>query len=179
MQGSSPAGPTFDPASLPLKGYHLPEPVSWWPPAIGWWVTLLTVCGGIALSLVAWKRYKKKAWRREAVALLNDITQQFQERQDAHQLAQDISLFLRRVCRTRFPENDGTHLTGEDWLIFLDQCRKISKQKTPFFTNEVGHSLLESAYNPTSSVDGDQLLNTVRSWLANLPEKPWRSDDCI
>lgn len=177
MQGSLPADPTFAPASLPLKDYHFPEPVSWWPPAIGWWLVLLIICGAAALSLLAWKRYKKKAWRREAQALFNKITLQFQEHQDPHQLAQDISIFLRRVCRTRFPENDGTHLTGEAWLTFLDQCRKANQHKTPLFTSKVGYSLLESAYNPSSSVDGELLLNTVQRWLSHLPEKPWRSDD--
>ncbi len=176
MQGAPPT-PGFDPASLPLKEYHLPDPVSWWPPAIGWWLVVLLLCCMVAACMLLWKRHQKKQWRRDAVMLLNEITNQFQETQDGHQLSQEISIFLRRVCRTRFPKDDGTHLTGENWLTFLDACMKPGKQKVQLFQTSTGVSLLEAAYNPTSTVDSLEVITTVQQWLKNLPEKPWRSND--
>jgi hypothetical protein len=35
-----------------LRDVHLPDPISWWPPAFGWWMIMgLLIIGG---SLIIW-----------------------------------------------------------------------------------------------------------------------------
>ena len=36
--------PLSDPLAE-LRGYHPPDPVSWWPPAPGWWLLALLILG--------------------------------------------------------------------------------------------------------------------------------------
>ena len=37
-------GSGADPLAL-LRGYHMPDPIDWWPPAPGWWLLLILTIG--------------------------------------------------------------------------------------------------------------------------------------
>ena len=167
------------PPSLPLKDYHLPPPVSWWPPAIGWWILLLLAAGTVALLYLLYRHYRRQAWKRDAAKALKEIQNNYQQTQDNHVLAGQVSIFLRRVCLTRFPGNNGTSLTGLQWLGFLDSCPSKKKGHLTFFHGPVGEQLLEAAYNPQATLDGTALLATCNNWLAALPAKSWRKNAAV
>ena len=52
---------------LPLRDIHLPEAVSWWPPAYGWWL-LVVLLGACAWG--AWSLVRKGVARRREVEVL-------------------------------------------------------------------------------------------------------------
>lgn len=164
---------------LPLKDYHLPPPVSWWPPAIGWWILLLLGAIIVVLLYLLYRHYRRQAWKRDAAKALKKIENNYLQAPDNHVLAAQVSIFLRRVCLTRFPENSGTSLTGSEWLLFLDSCPRKKKSSLTFFTTPVGKQLLEAAYNPQAVLDGAALLDTSLNWLVALPAKPWRKNAAV
>ncbi|MEZ4601049.1 MAG: DUF4381 domain-containing protein [Syntrophotaleaceae bacterium] len=149
----------IDPQTLPLRDIHLPDPVSWWPPAPGWW--LLTI---LALALTAgsgwlYVRYRRGRYRRLALAELDRLD----TLPDA-ELAAGLSQLLRRAALCHFNRADCAGLNGEKWLEFLDR---------PFadrpFTEGIGRCLLEAPYRPDVQFDRKELADLCRRWLTSLP----------
>ncbi|MBM9513620.1 DUF4381 domain-containing protein [Desulfogranum marinum] len=164
---------------LPLKDYHLPPPVSWWPPAVGWWMLLLLGAVIVALLYLLYRHYRRQTWRRNAFKALEKIQNNYQQQPDNHVLAAQVSIFLRRICLTRFPGNNGSSLTGSEWLLFLDSCPGEKKSHLKLFHTPMGEQLLEAAYNPKAELDGTALLDVCRQWLVALPARPWRKNAAI
>ena len=152
-----------------LRDIHMPEPVSWWPPALGWWILL----GLLLLALVCnWliRRYRQRnAWRRDALAQLDEIHKQYQlDKYLPQQVVSELSVLLRRVAVSRFPREQSASLSGEKWLAFLEQAcpEGIS------FQTESGRLLNIAPYASSSNISSNEvnsLLELCRSWIKKLP----------
>ncbi len=152
---------------LPLRDIHLPEAISWWPLAPGWWWLLgsITVC----VALVWWWQ-RRKAEAQVRVAALAEwqrLMAEFQQQQDVNRLVQGLSILLRRVCLSYYPREVVAGLSGEAWLRYLDRTHSLS-QFNPF-SEGVGRLLLDAPYR--QQVDGDvQALHALcGEWLSELP----------
>lgn len=147
-----------------LRDIHLPPPVSWWPPAPGWWVLavlcLILLVGGM------WLARQRRAMAMHAAALrrLDEIAHNYQQSGDCGQLAQAVSILLKRFAVNTFPERDVGGLVGIQWLEFLDQTGGEG-----VFTTEHRVGLLEAPYRRDVKFDAEGLLKTARRWLRNLP----------
>ncbi len=149
---------------LPLKGLHLPPPVSWWPPAPGWWglaaLSLLLLLGGWLL----WRRYRRNALYRAALRELDQLRRTFGENQEPRPLIEAISVLLRRIALSMESREDIASLAGEPWLRFLDSgLGDISGQRP--FSEGAGRVIIEAPYNPNCKVDGDALIELVHTWI--------------
>ncbi len=158
---------------LPLRDIHLPEPVSWWPPAPGWWglALLLLLLAGLFL----WGRalYRRGRLRREARRALQRIERQYRAHRDDRQLAADLSVLLRRVALSEYPRAEVAGLTRDAWLGFLDEGVAGSRfQKA--FTTGAGRALAEAPYRATADLEGPALLRLCAAWIDALPHKPHR-----
>lgn len=151
-----------------LRGYHLPDPVSWWPPAPGWWLLALL---GIALvvALASWllRRYRRGAARRVARSELAGLRAAFARDQEAAAFARGLSRLLRRVALARFPRDQVAGLAGEDWLAFLDDHGGNGR-----FVEGPGRLLVEAPYRPTSKLPVDELADLARGWIARNGARP-------
>lgn len=164
-----PSTQPINPADLPLRDYHLPQPVSWWPPAPGWWGLLLICLGVTAGAVLLRKHWLRQAWRREGRRRLESIDGEYREHGDGHRLARDLSVLMRRVCLTRFPTGSGSHLHGKDWLDHLDSLVSRKEAGRVFFGEGPGEELLQATCDPAAEVDGGALLAACRQWLEALP----------
>lgn len=146
---------------LPLRDIHLPDPVSWWPPAPGWWLLLALLC---AAGLGAWLRRRYRArheLRRQAFSELERIENRFGQRDDERQALQELSVLLRRVALARYPRAQVASLTGQRWLRFLDGVMGADA-----FSRGPGRALAEAPYNPAPGVDNvPDLIDLCRRWL--------------
>jgi hypothetical protein len=60
-----------------LRDIQLPEPISWWPLAPGWWVLIILATGIFGWAgLLLIKRYRANLYRRQAALKLGQITTQ-------------------------------------------------------------------------------------------------------
>ena len=151
---------------LTLRDIRLPEPVSWWPPAPGWWLLLALII--MLAVLLPWliKRWRRISLNALAQTEFKHIQRAFQQHQDSTRLAQDLSALLRRVCMSYGSRTQVASLTGDDWLQHLDA---LGQQ--PQFAGDIGQQLLTAPYQATNNIDADALLNTCRNWLEALPRR--------
>lgn len=157
-----------DPAELPLRDIHLPAPVSWWPPAPGWWLLALIL---LLASLLAWlwlRHRRQRRWARAALAELAELDAAFRADGNAHRLCSEVSLLLRRIAVLDRATPEHAALTGEDWLAWLD--RPLGGG---MFQTGPGRVLLNGPYDPKIELDADALIELCRRWIAGFsPERP-------
>ena len=65
----------MDPEQIPLRDLHLPEVVSWWPLAPGWWVLIALAAVALIYLLRLYLRTRARgAARRHAMRQLDVLT---------------------------------------------------------------------------------------------------------
>jgi hypothetical protein len=155
--------------SLPLRDIHLPEPVSWWPPAPGWW--LLLMLGAITIAgIVLFKHIRKRRLlKRTVLAELETIRRQYHDNHDHVLLVKALSALMRRASISFYQRADSASLTGAAWLQHLDSTARRKE-----FKNGSGKILATAPYLPANSrvdVDFDDLLSLCEDWLSIQPVK--------
>jgi hypothetical protein len=149
--------------ALPLRDIHLPEPIGWWPPALGWWIVLMIVV--LLIAGLVWFLRRRQRLRIYRFALRELESLQTDLRLTPHEKLQRLSMLLRRVGLSLFPREEVAGLVGENWLHWLDR-----PFKTPRFAKEVGRLLIDAPYRPPSEIDIDPLVILSREWLRVLPK---------
>lgn len=159
----------MDKQVLNLRDIHLPEPISWWPIASGWWLLLACLIVLLVIVFFAKKRYKRKQINREIQSEVEQIKKQFKQSKNKLELAQSLSVLLRRTSISLYSEKNVAGLTGEQWLAFLDKTRLVeSSTATHNFQSETGKALIVAPYLPNTSdfsFNTTALIKLCEDWL--------------
>ena len=143
-----------------LKALHLPPPVSWWPPAPGWWlITILALAGLGAAGYFLFHHYRRGCYRRAALRELRILQAQATARDNPRQLEQ-LAALLRRVAIEGCGRARVAKLSGEAWLEFLDQSGGTSN-----FCQGVGRVLGEDLYRAAPTADPAPVYPVVEAWI--------------
>ena len=150
---------------LSLRDIHLPSPISWWPPAPGWWILLSLLIAG-TVGVVLYTRYQRKRHQIRRVSLkeIDAIQDAFRSHKNNTRLVCELSVLLRRVCVSRYPRADVASLTGAEWMSFLDRSLEGK-----VFSEGAGIALMTEPYRKNSDLDANALLSCCRSWIVTLP----------
>jgi Domain of unknown function (DUF4381) len=149
------------PALASLRDIHLAEPVTNWPPPLGWlivgFVALLALVLIIRRMPTAWKKYRVKRYARELI-------QQWQQAPEVSDVAQlmQLNALLKRVARQLFPTQQPAQLYGSAWLEFLNHSGRTKK-----FSKDPGGCFAEAHYRP-SSVDIPECYKLAQFWLRRV-----------
>ena len=120
-----------------LRDIHLPDGVSAFPIANGWWFTLAgIVLLFLLVQFILYLRRYSKA--RYALKLLQNISNE-----NVVLAAKEMSEILRRICVLKYKE--ASVLLGADWIDFLNQ-----KSKTPIY-GKTAELLINAPYIPKES----------------------------
>ncbi len=139
-----------------LRDIHLPDGVSWFPPAYGWFVLVLCVllvwCGYRLFRM--WRLTSRKVYALKLLSAQTGLSPIIAGRQ--------ISEILRRICVLRYPA--AAALVGEHWLQFL---LNHTKDKLSASAAEL---LLNAPYIPENSTrysrtELNELREFARRWI--------------
>jgi len=154
------------PQELPLRDIHLPDPVSWWPPAPGWWLLALAASILTVLIFVRLRKPKRgRSTKANSRFRLEVLTKEYDEHQDQQRFLRELSSLLRRVSLSFYGRSEVASLTGEAWLRLLDRTLG-----TDAFRQGPGRILAIGPYQPSVTVDVPGLVGLCREWIEALPE---------
>ncbi|MGD8590722.1 MAG: DUF4381 domain-containing protein [Chromatiales bacterium] len=160
-----PQTPLADPLAG-LRGYHLPDPVGWWPPAPGWWLLAgLLLLLAIGLSWWVLHRRRRRAAARQALRELDELRTTLETDQDRQAYVRGLSKLLRRFALTRFARAEVAGLAGTDWLAFLDAHGGAGQ-----FQQGEGLLLGEAPYRVDSEIPVERLGSLVEQWIRSNQE---------
>lgn len=138
-----------------LKDLQLPEAVSIFPLAPGWYgVIAILVLIMFAIGYWQIKRLHKLQRVSNIITLLDSIALQ-----NNPQLLAEVSILLKRVAREKFPEQQPQSLFGDKWLQFLDKSGKTTN-----FTQGAGSILLD-VYQNKPLENPEKLITIIKTWL--------------
>jgi hypothetical protein len=143
-----------------LKDIHLPEAISWWPLAPGWYgLMLLIVCLVISLVYMAHKRAMYSRPKKQALALLATYKQAYERDCNAQLTSARISELLKRVALVYYPRAEVAGLQGMSWVDFLNTTSK----KLDF--KPIANMLLESPFKLGETVQLNPLISKAELWI--------------
>ena len=146
-----------------LRDIHLPEAISFWPLAPGWWIAFaLVVAIAIATHLLLAAR--SRSLKPAALKELEGIEARYQADASVSGLALRLSILLRRVALTRYGQREVASLAGDDWSDFLMRTgRRLG------ITSEHAHGLVEAIYaGPHARGDESapgHWIHATRRWI--------------
>ena len=146
-----------------LRDVHLPDPISWWPPALGWWLILVVLV--IVVSLIIWARaYRNRTrLRRIALAQLKQVKEKYAVNSDDQWAIVQVSGLLRRYGLAVFSRPQVAGLSGRSWLQFLDTTGHTNQ-----FSEGPGQSLSTGPYQSQASGSAKELLPLVEKWIQQV-----------
>lgn len=141
---------------LPLRDIRMPEPVSWWPPAPGWWLLAAVAAALIAYAALRHYRYRR---HRAALAAIERIRSELAGGGEPVRCLQKLSIVVRRFAITAAGGDvrGVAGLTGAPWLEYLD-----ARGDGERFSRGAGRLLLHAPYAPAGSVSREQALDLTR-----------------
>ena len=147
-----------------LHDIHLPDANLWWPPAPGWWISLLLILLLLWLlpRLLRWLKYKplKSLSLTELERIRVDHKQGLTDKEVLNQVA----ALLRRVSISFCGREQSAAITGEQWLV---QLRRLAPDNS--FSEVQLEWLAHARYRAHTELDVDSLLLAAERWLRALP----------
>lgn len=139
-----------------LRDIHLPDGVSIFPPAYGWWVILVSIIAiFIIINLVKYIRRKSK--KLYAMRLIKQV-----HNQNIVASALQMSEILRRICVYKY--KSAATLFGKEWIEFLNQHTKHKLE------GKAADLLIDAPYiaQDTKNYNPDDVMvlqNFCKNWI--------------
>jgi hypothetical protein len=143
----------LNPALSELKDIHLPEAVSWWPLAPGYWISLAIIILIALISLALYWQWKKH-WRYIKAAN-NEFDDLVFNNHDDKDFLHGTSVFIRRYIITRSDEAVINSLQGTQWQNYLEN----------YLSNDHAQLLAFDQYKPDVNYDKQALIDDVKNLI--------------
>ncbi len=102
-----------------LRGITLPEPISYAPQTVGWWLVFGVLAAALVLTaLLLYRRWSRHRYRRAALVRLDDVSRRLSGPGRVAALRQ-VPVLLKQVALVTFGRAPVAQLSGREWFAFL------------------------------------------------------------
>ena len=152
--------------SLPLRDIHLPDPVSWWPPAMGWWILLLVSLIVIWALIALIKKLRRPVLKKSAKAEIATVLKDYNHHQDQHLLIQQLSITIKRIGISYLQRNQTAGMSGLEWYSKINQL--VEKNQ---FSDDVIKLLSLGPYQEKPELNNEivnEIIHQTQQWVSAL-----------
>jgi len=143
-----------------LRDVHLPEPISWWPLAYGWWLLMVLCLLAIAASVVLLIKTKRRnRYRKDALLELKKCYSLWQKNQNTVLYLQSVNAVLKRSIQHSDGASYMLRLSGADWVTGLN---KLVVKPLSEHTQE---ALSVHCYQESPETDVDDVQANALEWV--------------
>ena len=142
-----------------LRDIHLPDSVSVFPLAIGWYILIVIFIVIVFLFFFKLFQLKIKNYKINKIFLIIEQIENTKEKSD--DFIADITILLKRVAKLKYSKENPQFLYGVEFLKFLDR-----KMNCNDFTQGAGKVLL-NIYQKNDGSDYSDLVLLVKKWIRN------------
>ena len=146
-----------------LRDIHLPETISWWPLAPGWWALIIML--GLVIGWFVFKgvqRHRSNLYRRQALATLLTI-----ETSGGSQTLAAIFALLKQTANIAYPSQQASSLSIEKFVPFLQtHCTTSVFSDLP---DNLSAALYSSSDQESQTLElralNEQVLASAKTWV--------------
>ena len=149
-----------------LRNLDTPAEISWWPPALGWWILAsLVIAAIIAFVLITVRDYRAGAAARQAKVCITQAHQSYLD-SDASALSrsiflQEVNAILKRLAANYEGSNQVAGLTGKAWRSYLaDVAPELNATELEPFVSAI--------YEAQPQIDVDEVMFSLNILVNQL-----------
>ncbi len=147
-----------------LRDIHLPESVDWWPPAIGWWILLISIVivASVIITITV-RHHLKNHYRRDALVELTTLTAKYYQDNDLANYLVACNILLKRVAIHAYGKHIVAKLSGVSWRDFLIQKNNQSTQDDYILI-----AMTDMIYQQDiAEIQQENIYHCVKNWIKN------------
>lgn len=142
-----------------LRDVHLPDTVSWWPLAIGWWVVFaIVVLATVLLAIFIIRKWQANRYRKTALSELADAHTLWRTHNDTGLYLSSVNDILKKVMLSLGQSSDISK-SGSSWIEILN---KFAKRP---LSDASQQALAFECYAAEPEVDADAVNADVVNWV--------------
>lgn len=143
-----------------LRDIHAAAPVSWWPPAPGWWllaVLVLILLTWLGRRLLAGYRIHQR--RKQMLGWVDHLNATTDPQRYPQAYLSTLNRIFKLVALRAFPGQHCAALAGEDWADFLAGNMENSQSVESLAV------LASGPYDPAPQFDPATMSALARVWI--------------
>ena len=154
----------MDPQSVlaQLRDVQAPDPVSWWPPAFGWWLLAALLIALLLFAVWSFRYWRKKtAWRREALRELRNLQASWAANHHPQTLSK-LVILLKRSLASALQRPEILSQSGDQWRASLQQITQLSDTDTLNLFSDAQYQVDSPALNKDAFQQAEKALRKVK-----------------
>ena len=143
-----------------LRDIHLPEAVSWWPPAPGWWIlTFLVIALMTSLIIRRLRNTKRNAFRVTALLETQEALTLWNKNKNTAGYLHTVNAVLKRIILQNNSASNIANQSGVNWVESLNQISKLP------LSEKTMQALGVACYQTNPVVDVAHVQKQIIAWI--------------